>query len=542
MDEVSLLQHADAGETPLASFWHRISGRAATFAEEEALARRQILERSFSAQRASLVEVLYQLAQADITTRDFSRATIDRCVTEILVHFPVYRIYSKLDEASAADQHFLGRAMQGAEGTCLPGDRLVLKALGPWLIGRLAPGHAKDLQSVALARFQQLSAPLCAKAVEDTALYRYGRLLSRNDVGFDAGRFACTIDQFHERMRRRRYEFPLAMLATATHDHKRGEDVRARLAVLSECSAEWDRVVAGWLEHARAYSAQIPMAETLSDGDLLILFQTVIGAWSPTLPIDDRDGLASYAKRIAAWQQKALREAKLHTDWIVPNEAYEDAASRFVAQLFEGPSDLLKQIADFAQRLMAAGIANSLSQLIIKLSAPGVPDIYRGTEFWDFSLVDPDNRAPVDFASRNEATESILHEALVANWRDGRLKQHILKKALAARRRVPSLFADGDYMPLVSEGPLAEHVAAYARVLPKASAIIVFSRFTFRFLRDTQLTIRSSDWRDTRLIVPDFLHNSYFDQLTGAGIRIDGKTYVSDLLSRLPVGLFLRFL
>jgi (1->4)-alpha-D-glucan 1-alpha-D-glucosylmutase len=541
MDEVSLLQHAPAGEAPLTALWHRISGRAAAFAREEELARRQILERSFSAQRESLVEALYQLAQADLATRDFSRAAIDRCLSEILVHFPVYRIYAKLGEASAADEHFLHHAMRGAEQTCLPGDRFILKTVGRWLIGRPAPTHIKDLQSAALTRFQQLSAPLCAKAVEDTAFYRYGRLISRNDVGFDARHFACALDQFHERMQRRRAESPGAMLATATHDHKRGEDVRARLAVLSECSLEWERAVVDWIERAGDFCVRTPTGQMPSDGDLLILFQTIVGAWPTTLAIDDRAGLASYARRIAAWQQKALREAKLYTDWTAPNEAYEQAASRFVTQLFDGPSGFLKEIADFAQALMPGGIANSLSQLIIKLSAPGVPDIYQGTEFWDFSLVDPDNRAPVDFATRAQALDSRPLDALLAGWRDGHLKQDILRKALAVRQRLPRPFADGDCLPLASKGPLADHVGAYARVSANTSAIIVFSRFTSRFC-GAQLTIPTSEWRDTRLIVPDSLCACYFERLTGAEVRIDGDIEVAALLSRLPIGLFVGFL
>ncbi len=542
MDEVSSLQHAEAGAAPLTAFWCRISGRPASFADEEELARRQVLERSFSAQRESLVETVYNLAQADIATKDFSRAAIERCVTELLAHFPIYRIYAKPSEASSSDQQYLGDAMQCAATTCLPGDRFILENVGRWLIGQAPPGQARQLQPIAMTRFQQLSAPLCAKAVEDTAFYRYGRLISRNDVGFDPDCFARSLEQFHARMLQRHREFPGAMLATATHDHKRGEDVRARLAVLSECHAEWKSAAAHWLEMGRDFCVRSHAGQMPADGDLLILFQTIVGAWPMTLGTDDQAGLQDFGKRIAAWQQKALREAKLHSDWADPDDAYEQAARRFIECLFGASSNLLTEIVVFARALMAAGVANSLAQLLIKLTAPGVPDIYQGTEFWDLSLVDPDNRAPVDFAARKHALLPTPTDALASDWRDGRLKQRILSQVLATRQRFPDLFTEGDYIPLVCDGPLAQHVGAFARVTPQASLIAVFSRFVFRLLSGAELMIPPSAWRDTRLIVPESLRGRYIGQFNGKDVEINAAIHVAHLLPRLPIGLFVGFL
>ena len=542
MDEISLLQHAGSGEAPLSAFWTRVSGRSGRFADEEELARRQTLKRSFSSQVEGLVDVLYQLAQAEIVTRDFSREAIKRCVTELLSHFPVYRIYAQPNESSLADEEFFGRAMRRAETTCLPGDRPILKCIGDWLLGQSNSSQEQHLLSVAMTRFQQLSAPLCAKAVEDTAFYRYGQLISRNDVGFDAGCFASSVHEFHQRMRRRREECPNAMLATATHDHKRGEDVRARLAVLSECSPEWELAVAHWLSLARDLRKPWDERRMPSDGDLYILFQTVVGAWPTTLALSDLAGLKAYGERIAAWQQKALREAKLHSDWSVPNEAYEKAADAFVERLFSMPSDLLNEIAAFAERLMPAGITNSLAQVLIKLTAPGVPDIYQGRDFWDFSLVDPDNRVPVDFAARERALAEDLTLAVAADWRDGKLKQRVIERVLGVRHRLPDLLAKGNYVPLSFEGPLAGHVAAFARVTPQAALITVVSRFAAPFLRGAQLAIHASDWQDTRLIVPEFLCSSYSDQFATRDIAANGTIEVTCLLPRLPIGLFLGFL
>ena len=247
MDEISAIQHDSSGEQPLRDFWHRVSSRPGDFDQEEELARRQILERSFSAQLDSAIASLYAIAQADIRTRDDTREAIRRGLIEILVHFPVYRTYARTGQISESDDSFLKRALAKAIRSCLPPDKEIVIKLGEWLSGNCVHPQLDELQNVALARFQQLSAPLCAKAVEDTAFYRYGRLISRNDVGFDIRQFALSSQEFHRKMERRAADFPHAMLATATHDHKRGEDVRARLAVLSELPQDWIRAVEGWI-------------------------------------------------------------------------------------------------------------------------------------------------------------------------------------------------------------------------------------------------------------------------------------------------------
>ena len=397
MNEVSALQHDPAGEKPLSALWHRITGRSADFAREEELARRQILSRSFGAQFDATVRALYQIGQRALNTRDISRSAIARCLIEVLAHFPVYRTYAQVDRASGEDHRFLNLAVEAAASTCLPSDRWLLVILESWLSGKSLHPDLDALQTVTLTRFQQLSAPLCAKAVEDTAFYRYGRLVSRNDVGFDARLFSCSVAEFHQRMEARAKQYPHAMLTTATHDHKRGEDVRARVAVLSELADDWSRCVERWLDLASTHRRSLGGVLMPTNGDLAILFQTIVGAWPLALTIHDMDGLAAYRHRLVAWQEKALREAKLCSDWSAPNENYERAAASFVRSLLSGPSDLLEELATFAQRIGPAGAANGLVQTLIKLTAPGIPDVYQGTEFWDLSLVDPDNRTPVDF-------------------------------------------------------------------------------------------------------------------------------------------------
>jgi (1->4)-alpha-D-glucan 1-alpha-D-glucosylmutase len=538
MDEVSALQHD--GERPLTALWERVSGRFGDFGREEVLARRQILQRSFSAQLQSVVRSLYEIAQADLATRDLALSAIRRALTEILVHFPVYRIYAGVQHASPSDRMFLSRAVARAKTTCLPSDRWLIEMLSMWLMGTRIRSEVDAQQTIALARFQQLSASLCARAVEDTAFYRYGRLLSRNDVGFDPRRFSLTPTEFHLRMQERATYFPHSMLATATHDHKRGEDVRARLAVLSELADEWSRAVERWIAlcvpHCEA-AGGTPMPST---GDLAILLQTIVGAWPPGLQTTDHKQLAAYGKRIVAWQQKAVREAKLLSDWSAPNEPYERAASELVAWLMAGPSELLTEIADFARRIAPAGAANGLAQVLLKLTAPGLPDIYQGTEYWDFSLVDPDNRTPVDFATRKHTLGTGLPADLAADWADGRIKQLMMARVLAVRKKLPRLFANGQYVPLQAVGPFAGHFVAFARILGNSAAVTAVCRLCTGILReDGSLTIPLARWKDTHIVLPRELQGvKLCSALTGTEIVPSDQTLAAgQILSTLPVAL-----
>ena len=543
MDEISCLQHDASGGQTLGALWERTSGRTDDFAAEEELARRQILQRTFSGQREAVVDALYAIGQSDLNTRDFSRSAIRRCLTEILAHFPVYRTYAGVDHASASDRRFLSRAMTGAKSTCLLSDRWLVEELGRWLSGARIRADLSALQRNVLIRFQQLSAPLCAKAVEDTAFYRYGRLISRNDVGFDARAFAFSAADFHARMRSRATRLPRSMLTTSTHDHKRGEDVRARLAVLSELADDWSRAVESWLYVAASRCVTVGGTRMPNDGDLSILFKTMVGAWPIGLAIADKDGLSTYAARIAAWQQKALREAKLFSDWSAPNEAYEGAAQDFIAWLFSGSSDLLAQIEGFARRIAPAGAINGLAQILIKLTAPGVPDIYQGTEYWDLSLVDPDNRSPVDFAARDRTLDDTFPAAAVSNWMDGRIKQLTIAKVLAIRHNARELFANGAYFPLTVTGPLADHAIAFARTHGGEFAIIVAARKPARLTSEPGMPqIPPERWRSTNIVVPSEFHGANCRTALHCSKewRLGHQLALSKVLQPLPIALLVR--
>lgn len=541
MDEISALQHDGAGERPLAALWKKISGRAADFKIEEEKSRREILQRSFSSQLEAAIDSLFRIAEGDLKTRDISRSALRRGLIEILAQFSVYRTYAQVGHSTQSDAAFLSRAIAQAKQSCLPSDRWIIDLLGHWLSGERIRPDADAVQGIALTRFQQLSAPLSAKAVEDTAFYRYGRLLSRNDVGFDPARLACSADEFHARMQTRRRRFPHALLATATHDHKRGEDVRARLAVLSELADEWSTVLERWLALSAAQfrpGEDPPMPDA---ADRAILLQTLVGAWPPTLTVTDHASLNDLAKRIAAWLWKALREAKLHTDWLAPNEAYERAANEFVVWLFAASPSLLMEVADFARRISPAGAVNSLGQVLTKLTAPGVPDIYQGTEYWDLSLVDPDNRTPVDFAARQGSLTAGAAPA-AEEWTDGRIKQFVISRVLAARKAASALFADGDYLPLQAQGLLADHVFAFARVLQGAAAVTVICRHPARLLDSQQsIAIPKERWQGTCILLPPEIREAeFFDVISGKQRNAGGTNFaVMHILADMPVALLM---
>jgi (1->4)-alpha-D-glucan 1-alpha-D-glucosylmutase len=510
MNDLSALQHDARGERPLADLWHAVSGRP-EFASEEQAARREIVARSFGAQLEACCRAFK--ARADIDGAEIARPALRRGLTELLAHFPVYRGYG-----TAHDRPFVTRAVAAAHATCLPQDRMVIDRLADWLEGSV--------------RFWQLSAPVAAKAVEDTAFYRYGRLISRNDVGFDVERLSDDAPGFHARVLRRAKDFPHAMLATATHDHKRGEDTRARLAVVSECAPLWAELLPRWIRQCRDLSG----GDAPSAADIAILLQTIVGAWPLDLAIADAKGRAAFAARLTQWQEKALREAKLHTDWVLPNAPYERAARDLITALIacNAAPALLAEIADFVARTAPAGAVNGLSQTLLKLTLPGVPDIYQGTELWDFSLVDPDNRRPVDFDARAAALTDQPIEALRAHWRDGRIKQALIARVLALRAAQPHVFAYGSYEPLEVRGACADKIVAFARRREDALAIVVVPRVASTLLREGEIIFDPAAWQDTMVCLPRPC--ALVDLLTGDHVTGDVLAMHS-LFARLPIAL-----
>ncbi|MDR6641510.1 (1-_4)-alpha-D-glucan 1-alpha-D-glucosylmutase [Luteibacter sp. 1214] len=539
MDQVSAVLHCQRGEAPLTELWRKLTGESADFGTQAVRARRQILVDSFESELDRTARALFTAARANVATRDVSLAAVRRVIVELLVHFPVYRTYAGGAGRDAIDEVFFARAVEGASRTLRLEDSDLLQLVSSWLGGvaprSLPPGPVRRARERAIAVFQQATSPVAAKAVEDTAGYRYGRLLSRNEVGVDAGRMAMSIEDFHARCAMRADTLPHNLLATATHDHKRGEDLRARLAVLSEVSERWVVTAERWrVRHAdfrqRADGRMAPSA-----GDELMLYQMLVGAWPLHLSPDDTDGVERFASRIAAWQRKALREAKRWTRWTSPNEPYEDACEDFLRAILS--SDVAAEFAAFANYIATPGAANGLAQTVLRLTTPGVPDLYQGTDYWDFSLVDPDNRRPVDFLARASSLElaETPFEALT-HWRDGAIKQAVIARLLATRREHPELFARGSYRALAAEGPASEHVLAFVREHRGQRLFIAVARHTAEWIAGSDApVIGANHWEGTSLTLPDGRWMSVF----GEG-RVDGGVIeVASLFGELPVAAWL---
>jgi (1->4)-alpha-D-glucan 1-alpha-D-glucosylmutase len=528
MDAVSAVQHDPDAAPALSALWAALSGRSPDFKPEEVEARREILDSGFAAQLDAAVGALHSVALLDPATRDISRPAIRRALTELLAHFPAYRSYAAADQRPSGDEATFTRALEGATSRG-PARPEVMRLIVSWLS---APDN--PARRVAATRFQQLSAPVAAKAVEDTAFYRYGRLLSRNDVGFDAARLGSEPTEFHRLALERRAHFPDSMLATATHDHKRGEDLRARLAVLSECPEAWESALRGWMERNRH---RRPAPDSPSPGDEVMLYQMIVGAWPTSLEAADRVGRRAFAERLAGWQEKALHEAKLRTSWTSPDSDYERAARRFLDAVMHDDG-FAAEVAAFADRIGPAGAINGLAQAVLKLTVPGVPDFYQGTEFWDQSLVDPDNRRPVDFAAREAALEAGMEPtALARTWRDGQVKQAVITRILGLRQRTAVLFARGDYAPLAVAGPCARRVIAFIRREGDSALLVIVPRLPLGVMGQSgSLLIPPDTWAGTSIELPPWLNGRKLrDVIGGAETRADARLALAQALEAFPL-------
>ncbi|WP_260958512.1 malto-oligosyltrehalose synthase [Pseudomonas citri] len=546
MNQISLLQHEPDGGAALAEFWARHSERPAHFLEEARLARQQILAGSLAGDFESVAQALLQVARDDVMTRDLTLGAIRRALQALIEHFPVYRTYITPLGRSAEDEVVFQQALEGARQTLSEADWPVLDCLAGWLGGlpwrRRPRGSQRKRLRHACVRFQQLTSPTAAKAVEDTALYRSAVLLSRNDVGFNTECFSAAQQAFHDACGQRLAHFPDNLVTTATHDHKRGEDTRARLAVLSE-RADW---YIACVEQWRILSPSLhsdPAAP--SAGDELILYQALLGSWPLDLDLQDPEALAEYNERLWQWQCKALREAKLQSSWAAVNDAYEQATRMFLERLLlcEEGLPLRSAIAEAVQAIAPAGALNSLAQTLLRMTVPGVPDLYQGNEFWDFSLVDPDNRRPVDFKTRREAMQAdACAPALVTAWRDGRIKQALIARTLALRAEYPQLFRQGSYQPLPVVGEQAHRVLAFMREQGQQRAVVMVPVHSAALLENSAVPrVLASDWGDTRVSLPLAAEDAKLKGLfSSEAVTPQGELMVCTALREFPVNVFIQ--
>jgi len=549
MDQVGALLHDKNGEAPLTELWTELTAQSGSFLDEVRQARRQLLTNNLAGEFEAASRALHAVAQTDLRTRDFSLGAIRRVFTELLVYFPVYRTYARSEGRDDIDQEVIEKALADAREHVDRTEIPLLDVISRWLGGD-APRDFKSsrvryLHQRAITRFQQLTPPLAAKSVEDTAFYRYGRLLSRNEVGSDPGCFSRSAESFHEACRLRLERFPDALLATATHDHKRGEDTRTRIAALSEMPEEWCAAVRRWMRMNAPLRSEVPpeagspACVAPQPADELMLYQMLVGAWPPDLDISDRDGVKVFIDRIEQWQTKALREAKQVSGWMMPNESYEAACRKFLYAVLE-PGDgnaFLHDLAGWLQRLMPIGVAKSLVQTVLRMTVPGIPDLYQGTDFWDFSLVDPDNRRPVDYRMRENALKDAKGPIDdVRGWPAGYLKQHVIRSCLALRAQYWALFSRGDYLPLRIEGPMTEKAIAFARRHQGRMIVVIAMYLPAGSIEADTPAVSDEGWKSSSVRLPEGTGSSWKDIFTQMETAADsGALKLDDLPGSLPV-------
>jgi (1->4)-alpha-D-glucan 1-alpha-D-glucosylmutase len=404
-------------------------------------------------------------------------------------------------------------------------------------------------------RFQQTTGPVTAKGVEDTAFYGYNRLVSLNEVGSDPARYGEAPAAFHARNARRLERWPESMLATATHDTKRGEDVRARINVLSEAPATWAAEVRRWRGLARRFKQEVDGRAAPDHNDEYLLYQTLVGAW----PAGDEEALETFTARVVAYMEKATKEAKRHTSWVNPSERYDRAVREFVVALLAPDGPFLPDFRPFQRLVAAHGAVNSLGQTLLKAVSPGIPDFYQGTEAWDLSLVDPDNRRPVDFAGRRARLDALrgrvegagpdltaVCRELLEGWTDGRVKLYVTHRALTLRRERARLFALGAYQALPGGGQHPDHVVALARRDGADAVVAAVPRLTARLGGLTaSFPLGEPTWERTWIEVAEDLAGVYRDRFSGLTVETErrdgGVTFdCATLFGHFPLALLER--
>ena len=479
----------------------------------------RVLRMSLASELNTAANLLARIAQDDRRTRDFTLGNLWRALAEVIACFPVYRTYVT-ETVAESDRRYIDWAVAAARRRSSSIQQPVFDFVRSALLLELpAPTESARARMRRFAmKFQQITAPITAKGIEDTALYRFNRLVSLNEVGGEPVIFGSTVAAFHTDAKYRAKHWPHEMLTTSTHDTKRSEDVRARISVLSEVPAVWRQAVNRWRRMNRTRRREVGGMPAPSPDDEYLLYQTLIGTW----PLEDPDeaGLDAYRQRIEAYMLKAAREAKAHTSWAAANPEYEDALVQFIRATLERREGNLF-LGDFCalnRRIVRFGLLNGLSQTLLKLTAPGVPDVYQGNELWDFSLVDPDNRRPVDYAVRRRLLGSLATDAadaaagaraLAGNVADPRCKLFLHVRILELRRRDPELFERGEYLPLKVTGPRAAHLCAFARRLEGRLALVLAPRLYLKLMGAAGVDENRQDpplgpevWADTAVQLP----------------------------------------
>jgi len=538
-----------AAEDGLTRAYVEFTGERRSFAEIVRASKIRIMENEMASELNVLARDGARVARQNPRSADFTQNILQRAIKEVVACFPVYRTYVDVSLAPAeVDRRDLDWAIGQARRYETDIDPSVFDFLHGLVSTDLVAGPRSGFSRHSVVRFamklQQYSGPVMAKGLEDTAFYRYNRFLALNEVGGTPDRIGLTLAAFHQANAQRAKHWPHAMLATSTHDTKRGEDSRARLAVLADMPEEWGRQVVAWSRVLRA-RGDVEGTGPPDRNDEYAFYQLLLGSWPAELigaGEPDAESLAAYSQRLVAVMRKSLREAKLRTTWAMPDEEFEKGTLSFVeAALDPARSDaFLTLFRPFAERVARLGVGNSLVQTVLKLTLPGMPDLYQGTELWDLNLVDPDNRRPVDYALREnalaEVTEALARDrrgtmhGLAESWPDGRIKLAVIATLLEYRGGHPELFAEGAYEPVMAEGAEGERVCCFVRKGADAAILVAASRFP-------GASEKSGAPADGSVPVPPCLQAARpRELLTGRAVPTeDGAVSMQQLFADLPV-------
>jgi (1->4)-alpha-D-glucan 1-alpha-D-glucosylmutase len=469
----------DGGLDPLDEVWRQVSNLPPKLEPILKDAKRRVLETLLTSEFTVLARLLARIASGHYSTRDYSADSLRQALELYVLHFPVYRTYLTSAAPTVHDRKLISDTIEKARADWFAADEGIFEFLRDTLTMDLVkpggPAHsAPRLRRFAL-KVQQFTGPMMAKSLEDTTFYRYHRLLAFNEVGGDPSARALPVETFHKAMTMRAREWPHGMTATATHDTKRGEDARARLMTLAELPGEWTSAVARWKILNAPHLVIAGDMRAPSATFEYMLYQALLGAW----PSGQNDG--EFLERMQAYALKAAREGKQETSWLNPNQAYEAGLRIFIERILDRSTsaEFVSSLETLARRISLLGALNSLSQMTLKATMPGVPDFYQGTEFWDLSLVDPDNRRPVDFKERAAVLASVEipdWQSLTQNWSNGHLKLAWTRSLLKLRSELADAFTYGDYQPLEVSGPHRDHIIAFARRRGREAAIVAVAK------------------------------------------------------------------
>ena len=535
-------------EAAMTRTFHRFIGHTMHFGHLVYAKKRLVMRLALANEVEVLGNMLDRLSEKNRWFRDFTFEALARAVRETIACFPVYRTYLAPGQpVSDEDRQVIERAIAAAKRRNPAIEESIFNFLRDILLFRFPENldaQAREEHMHFVLKFQQFTGPIMAKGVEDTVFYIYNRLAALNEVGGEPQQFGLSVDAFHERNLDRHRNWPATLLATSTHDTKRSEDVRARMLAISEIPELWRRSLQRWRTANRRWKKDVNESEAPDANEEYLLYQTLLGTWpvaSNGRPMDNVG--PEYVERIQAYMTKALNEAKLNTSWIQPNEEWLAATGDFVAKVLDATpkNKFLATFLPVAEEIARLGVINSLAQTLLKLTSPGVPDIYQGNEVWDYSMVDPDNRRAVDYKVRAEmlsCLSSKTPEELLQNWPDGRIKMFVTQRALHFRNEHVDLFQSGNYLALRASGALADGCISFARQSDRDWAIVIVPRLSSRI----GFPPIGDRWKDTAIELPENLALERVREIfTGRELSVqDRQIRLADAMSILPFAMVTR--